>query len=107
MGLSPGLGLSLEWQGCSAVGEQLIQPHADAGPSPQHLRGLHELWVGYALQAVGEELEGAALGQQHQQPIESLDQVGVVLHIQQLQAEIWERTEEGEGRENAFYLQLQ
>lgn len=43
---------------------------------------------------MGEELEGAALGQQHQQAVESLDQVGVVLHIQQLQAEIWKRTEE-------------
>lgn len=91
-GAEPGIVGILDCRG----GVGWSSPAAD-GPSPRHLRGLHELGVGDALQAVGEELEGAALGQQHQEAIESLDQVGVVLHIQQLQAEIWERRGRGWG----------
>lgn len=65
------------------------------GASPPHLRALHELRVGDTLQAVGQQLEGAALGQQHQQPVECLDQVGVVLHVQQLQAQVCKRRGRG------------
>lgn len=50
----------------------------------------HELWVGHAPQAVGEQLEGLALWQQHQQAIQCLYQVWVVLHIQELQAQVGE-----------------
>jgi len=63
-------------------------------PLRVHVLGLvhspHELWVGDTAQAVGEQLEGLALWQQHQQAIQSLDQVGVVLHIEQLQAQVGE-----------------
>lgn len=46
------------------------------------LLSLHELGVGHTLQAVGEELEGTALREKHEQAVQGLDQVGVVLHVQ-------------------------
>lgn len=66
----------------------------------QHSLGLQQLGVGHALEPVGEQLEGAALGQQHKQAVEGLDQVWVVLHVQQLQAQICGRAE---GRSGAWH----
>lgn len=61
----------------------------------RNLRCLHEFWVRDALQPVGEELESVALGQQHQQPVESLEEVRIAFHIQQLQTEIWKKGRTG------------
>uniref|UniRef100_A0A2D4J6U3 Uncharacterized protein n=1 Tax=Micrurus lemniscatus lemniscatus TaxID=129467 RepID=A0A2D4J6U3_MICLE len=57
-------------------------------------RCLHEFRVWDALQPVGEELESVALGQEHEQPVEGLEEVRVAFHVQQLQAEI--------GKDRAF-----
>lgn len=70
-----------------------VSPHGGSTHSRQHSLGLQQLGVGHALQPVGEQLEGAALGQQHEQAVEGLDQVRVVLHVQQLQAQICRRAE--------------
>lgn len=56
---------------------------------------MHEFWVRDALQPVGEKLESVALGQEHQQPIESLEEVRIAFHIQQLQTEIWKKPRTG------------
>lgn len=74
------------------------------GSSPaQRLLGLQQLRVRHALEPVGEQLEGAALGQQHEQAVQGLDQVWVVLHIQQLQAQIYGRAEvRGQGLERPY-----
>lgn len=53
-------------------------------PWAQHSLSLQQLRVGHTLEPVREQLEGTALGQQHKQAIQGLDQVWVVLHIQQL-----------------------
>lgn len=69
--------------GPDLVWEQKPQPGTEAEgtvPSP-HSLSLQQLGVGHALEPVGEQLEGAALGQQHEQAVEGLDQVWVVLHI--------------------------
>lgn len=76
-----------------------------AGPSC-HLLGLQQLGVGHALEPVGEQLEGAALGQQHEQAVEGLDQVRVVLHVQQLQAQICGRQRAGSGVSHCCTLHL-
>ena len=71
-----------------------------ARPRPRagHSLGLQQLGVGDALQPVGQQLEGAALWQQHEQAIQGLDQVRVVLHVQQLQAQVCGREGRGSGR---------
>lgn len=55
-------------------------------PGAQHSLSLQQLRVGHTLEPVREQLEGTALGQQHEQAVQGLDQVWVVLHVQQLQA---------------------
>lgn len=71
-----------------------------AVPLAQHSLGLQQLGVGHALEPVRKQLEGTALGQQHEQAVQSLDQVWVVLHIQQLQAQVCGREEvRGQGSE--------
>lgn len=55
----------------------------------------HEFGVGDAAQTMGEQLEGLALGQEHQEAVQSLDQVGVVLHVEQLQTQVWARVRRG------------
>lgn len=62
-------------------------------PWAQHSLSLQQLRVGHALEPVRQQLEGTALRQQHEQAIQGLDQVRVVLHIQQLQAQICSRAE--------------
>lgn len=52
----------------------------------QTVFSLQQLRVGHTLEPVREQLEGTALGQQHEQAVQGLDQVWVVLHVQQLQA---------------------
>lgn len=61
---------------------------AEGSAGAQHSLGLQQLRVGHTLEPVGEQLEGTALGQQHEQAVQGLHQVRVVLHVQQLQAEI-------------------
>lgn len=68
-----------------------------SGPQ-QHSLGLEQLGVGHALQPAGQQLEGAALRQQHEQAVQGLDQVWVALHVQELQAQICNGAEErGQG----------
>lgn len=62
-------------------------------PWAQHSLSLQQLRVGHTLEPVREQLEGTALGQQHEQAVQGLDQVRVVLHVQQLQAQICSRAE--------------
>lgn len=57
-----------------------------AVPEAQHSLSLQQLRVGHTPEPVREQLEGTALGQQHEQAVQGLDQVWVVLHVQQLQA---------------------
>lgn len=71
-------------------------------PAPRrHSPGLEQLRLGHALQPVREQLEGAALRQQHEQAVEGLDQVRVVPHVQELQAQICGRAE-ARGQGSAF-----
>ena len=74
-------------------GHPFVPRRARPRPRARHSLGLQQFGVGDALQPVRQQLEGAALWQQHEQAIQGLDQVRVALHVQQLQAQVCGRAE--------------
>ncbi len=62
----------------------MLLRHKECSP----VLGREELDAGDALQAAVQRLEGVALRQQHQQPVQRLEQRRAALRVQQLQPQI-------------------